>query len=649
MYHDAMTSCPSTCLNIIAIAAFLTTLATEPLGGQEFKPDNAAYWYQQASNEIAALPDEDLNAIHIYLENPTRNPNEQVIIAMERCKRAIALLHKGAQRRYCDHHLDYTQGVNLLLPHLTPLRTASTLLAADAKMNLAQGNTDGAAESLRAGYRISDHVCNDSLIISSLISVANFTNVDQQVQQALDRAELDPSNCDRLLSVTKQLREQDFNFLESIAMEQVAMSNWVIREFESPGSTDLSFDELSIDPLLVAKSSLDDNLRGYDQAMDEFMVIFQEEDPLEQERKLSEWSNFVQGGGHGQLAAELTSTVDKFARRIIDTNLQLDKRIAMLETIASGEAKPEEKANAAIIYQKAFTRYSQIPDEQKVALIASEPGGVYQSGLAINQEDITAALALFIEAATLEQCDFSVLLPEPSAPLGPWYAAHMRNGIRAMLLRAAYHLANNRFKDTTTDLTSAYHMIHHLSEDHRLLSAMVAQQSIREANRILARLIAHKPQHPIDEALQKTITNLSVSDPFGYIQAIANDTSHISFWTTSNKQAPPSMSTADVLTLMAIIDTLAQAGTESNNIKWTEVELMPRIIDLKALEQVRQRAPQMAYLLKDREVQMIVDSGLPDIASIRQRKQDARSDIRQVWQLLRNKESENKRSPSVSE
>jgi hypothetical protein len=644
-----MTSCPSTSLNIVALAVLLTTLAAEPLRGQDFKPDNAAYWYQQASNEIMALPEEDLNAIYLYLENPIRTPNKQVVSAMERCKGAIALLHKGAHRQYCDHHLDYSQGFSLLVPHLGPLRTASKILAADAKLKLHQGNTDEAVESLRAGYRISDHTCNDSLLISSLVSVANFTSVDQQVQQALDRAELEPSNCDRLLSATKQLQEKDFHFLESIAMEHVIMSNWAIREFESPGSTDLSFEEIQIDPLLLTQRSIDDNLRGYDQAMDEFMVIFQEEDLLEQERKILEWSNFVEGGGFGRFTAELMPALDKAAQQITATNLQLDQRIAMLEKIASGDVKPAEKVNAAIIYQNAFTRYKEIPDEQKLALLVIDPGAPYQTGPKINQEDITAALAMFTEAATLEQCDFSVLLPEPSAPLGPWYTAHMRNGIRAILLRAAYHLANNRFEDTIADLNSAYCMIHHLSEDHRLLSAMVAQQSTREANRILARIVAEKPQYPIDKDLRQTVTNLSVSDPFGYIQAIENDTAEIRFWTTSQEQIPLSMSSADLLTLMAIIDTLARAGTESNNIKWTKVELMPRIIDLEALEQVRQRAPQMAYLLKDREVQMIVDSGLPDIASIRQRKQDARSDIRQVWQLLRNKESQNKRSPSVSE
>ncbi|MDG2053334.1 MAG: SIMPL domain-containing protein [Phycisphaerales bacterium] len=644
-----MTSCPSTSLNIVALAVLLTTLAAEPLRGQDFKPDNAAYWYQQASNEIMALPEEDLNAIYLYLENPIRTPNQRVVSAMERCKGAIALLHKGAHRQYCDHHLDYSQGVSLLVPHLSPLRTASKILAADAKLNLAQGNTNKAVESLNAGYRISDHTSSDSLFISSLVSVANFTSVDQQVQQALDRAELEPSNCDRLLSATKQLREKDFNFLESMAMEQVMMSNWAIREFESPGSTDLSFEELQIDPLLITQRSLDENIREYDQAMDEFMVIFQEEDLLEQERKLLEWSNFVEGGGYGQLAAQLTPAFDKVAQQITATNLQLDQRIATLEKIASGNLKPAEKVNAAIIYQNAFTRYKEIPDEQKLALLAIDPGAPYQTGPTINQEDITAALALFAEAAMLEQCDFSVLLPEPSAPLGPWYTAHMRNGIRAILLRAAYHLANNRFEDATADLNSAYRMIHHLSEDHRLLSAMVAQQSIREANRILARIIAEKPQDPIGKDLRQTVTNLSVSDPFGYIQAIENDTADIRFWTTSHKHIAPSMSSADLLTLMAIIDTLAQAGTDRNNIRWTEVELMPRIIDLEALEQARQRAPQMAYLLKSKEVQMIIDSGLPDIASLTQRKQDARSDIRQVWRLLDKKEIGNKSSPSVSE
>jgi len=149
--------------------------------------------------------------------------------------------------------------------------------------------------------------------------------------------------------------------------------------------------------------------------------------------------------------------------------------------------------------------------------------------------------------------------------------------------------------------------------------------------------------------LRSTVTGLPKSDPYGYIAGLHADRSNIQYWTAPQGQMSPELSGTHVLRFMALLDTLARAGTENETTQWTHVDSMPRVIDLVALEQIRQHTAQLAMLLRDRETQMIIDADLPAIADVRQRQQSSRSDLRQALSILQRRTISTEATEAASE
>lgn len=84
----------------------------------------------------------------------------------------IAPWIKAASLAKYDLELATEEGFNLLLPHLGKLRSAARLVRWSARVALAQDRPEQAAERLAALTRMSRHVTQDRILISSLVGVA---------------------------------------------------------------------------------------------------------------------------------------------------------------------------------------------------------------------------------------------------------------------------------------------------------------------------------------------------------------------------------------------------------------------------------------------------------------------------------------------
>ena len=84
----------------------------------------------------------------------------------------IEQLIKCSSMKHCDFGLDYSEGFAMLLPHLSKMRSAVRLLAADARRCVAEGKLDEAADRYAAVFGVARHAGSDRVVISSLVSVA---------------------------------------------------------------------------------------------------------------------------------------------------------------------------------------------------------------------------------------------------------------------------------------------------------------------------------------------------------------------------------------------------------------------------------------------------------------------------------------------
>jgi hypothetical protein len=119
------------------------------------------------------ITDDDLNTLQPLLdpEGPTRTPQAAARSVLSRHGPLLADL-RGGLNEVGQLDLDYAQGPMLLLPHLAQARRLARLLAADAAVRTAAGESDIAAADCAAMARLTRQVVHDRTVISSLVAMA---------------------------------------------------------------------------------------------------------------------------------------------------------------------------------------------------------------------------------------------------------------------------------------------------------------------------------------------------------------------------------------------------------------------------------------------------------------------------------------------
>jgi len=99
-------------------------------------------------------------------------PSAEFTVLLEENQPLIRRLLEASKLPNYDFGIRYEDGFGAMLPHLGHLRTFSRLLGADARRLCLVGRTDEATERMLACVRISSHIVNDKVLISSLVSIA---------------------------------------------------------------------------------------------------------------------------------------------------------------------------------------------------------------------------------------------------------------------------------------------------------------------------------------------------------------------------------------------------------------------------------------------------------------------------------------------
>lgn len=85
---------------------------------------------------------------------------------------ALAFLKKSSAYPYLRRNLDFTEGHELLVPHVGKLRTGVRLLAIEAVVAGQEGDSSTADEALAAIFRITTHLADEPTLISFLTMIA---------------------------------------------------------------------------------------------------------------------------------------------------------------------------------------------------------------------------------------------------------------------------------------------------------------------------------------------------------------------------------------------------------------------------------------------------------------------------------------------
>jgi hypothetical protein len=97
---------------------------------------------------------------------------------------------RAARRQYCDWEMTErlrSEGINLLLPDMQGLREFGRLLAARARLEMADGHLDKAIYSLQTGFALARHTGDGPTLIQALVGNAIATLMIAQVEELIQQ------------------------------------------------------------------------------------------------------------------------------------------------------------------------------------------------------------------------------------------------------------------------------------------------------------------------------------------------------------------------------------------------------------------------------------------------------------------------------
>lgn len=654
-----------TCRPLLVLATLfvimLPMLSTRPATAQEDRR-NAATWYRRALDEFSRLSESDLQLVIDYAADPQAPPSPETRRAISRASAALRLAQRGAEQSYSDFDLDYGQGFDLLLPHLSGLRNLSRAMSADAMMRLHDGDSHGAAQRLASGYQMSAHLSNDHILISSLVGDAMFRNSDSAVQIGLDQAGFNAGDSASLLRAMNSLGNHDpFAFIESVSGEQEIAIMWMNERFGNQEDRIRMADEMGwltdngSDAERLAAMTDDefqDQMELYDRTMDRVVEAFTIEDREAGRALLDKITEEVENGERGFLAELILPSLGRVYDRMHDSQKQIDERIELLEKLTTGLTQPEDEANAALFYLQAIAKLEERPANDLIALrqLDEDPSVVLNPELLGVLDSSEPILKILRQGSKLQRCDFSFTRPRPHDLLNlyPPYAPGLHDLFRLLNADAVRLLRKGELETAVDRLDISFRMIAHFSGDEILISPLIAHHAFTRSLLITKDAMSLKNFSDTNRAaLFNAVKRIPQRDPFGYIGSMVAMRKPISrkLFDSGRERDFRDLPMFDkvsrswdgdrLLFLLVVFDTLTHTEDSASTEAAATRKRLGNLFSKGELDRARDLTSKVAPLIAQSELKLLAEMPSPAFARFVERKHKSRSDLRKAHRLLK--------------
>jgi len=518
--------------SIAAVLLLLVALPGPFARAQGDQSRNAAAWYQRAFAELERFTPEEMELIEQYRSGGATAPSPEVRALINRAAPIIDNALRASAQGYSDFGLDYSQGFDLLLPHLGKMRSIARLMQADSMMRLGDGDGAGAAERIAAMYRLADHTGDDHILISSLVSRAVFEVADTSAQMGFDHGAFDPATAMVLLRSTQSFDQRDpFQMLESIMMEQTLAVNMIRDHFmgDDPQKRSAILEGLAREGGLddefaaLSRESLETELDRYSALMNRYAEIWAGDDPEVVRSQIKQLEEELERGAHGLMAQLLMPALGRAYDLGLQSRERLHDRIELLEGITQGQVDVQTLTNAAVWYRRGIERLGDLDESWIEAMKSFDPRGE-ASSIVIEQLTHAGAAAqeaidLFVQGSNMRRCDFSVGRNALESFI-PTYGDGMRDAFILLSLEAVRRAALEDEAGASAMLAAAFRMAGHLADDRLLVSSLVTRDGFLLASTTAAAIDRRRRfDEPSRQALAAAIRRNGTSDPFGFVEA----------------------------------------------------------------------------------------------------------------------------------
>lgn len=205
------------------------------------RPINAALLYHRLwtlhDSRIAmfeqATAEEELD-----FENPEWAPDEGLSKVLEHLQPFVRDVLAAAAQPDADWGIEYSKGIEAMLPHLGQLRRVERILRADARRLAAAGEDEAAADRIVALHRLSTQSRRDGILISAMVnnSIGGRASMDTRILAVYYEVNNDARR--KLLAAINALPHEDRYGIEyAVAIEPPFFAEWIRSAFtdERPG------------------------------------------------------------------------------------------------------------------------------------------------------------------------------------------------------------------------------------------------------------------------------------------------------------------------------------------------------------------------------------------------------------------------------
>jgi len=421
-----------------------------PSNAADIYREAMAWWVKNAQGDERTLSDDEVNALNDYVVGSLSDIQRS---AYDKVKPYIDLVRRAASTKNSDFQLDHSQGFDMLLPHLAPMRNATRMLRFDANSRMAGGDAAGAFENLEAIIGIAQHARGDGILISSLVSGSIISLHDSLVDEALESGVIDSARADAMLKTLGGFQGDDPLRLAPALHEEAAMLNTT---FDRLGNNPAGIHELLASMAWVSDSvsdetsakldgltpdSIRDDAARFSSLMDRYAAAASNPDRDAARKAIAELKAGAARGDEGLLASLLAPEVERAVGtswRVMDL---IAARTKMLEEIRDGKRSPASFMNAAYAYLRLAALVDGMPEETQRDIEAARVAGnaldldaveVARRHIAPLRERMQRE---FRSASTCGRCDFAIRYgPRPT--FMPAYLATLRGAARVALCDA---------------------------------------------------------------------------------------------------------------------------------------------------------------------------------------------------------------------
>ena len=480
---------------------------------------NAADAYRELLAEYEAIPTHQRDALQSM--PPYLEPCDPTLLS--RIQSIEDRLHRASRSKVSDFELDFSQGPELLMPHLGPMRGMARHMTTEARQRTLAGDGQGAARLVDTLNRMAMHLAQDRLLISSLVGMAMLRESFEAIDFMIEQEQLTPRDAAMLLSGFKGIDDRDLmGFVTALDHEQQYMGDWIRAQLDSNGGEKAkelleSFGQDG-DPSIELADLVD--VDGYDRAMRDMIEAMSMDDLDAASKRVDAIEARLQAGDYGALAPLLTVSVNNMLVMQSELEAEIAWLRAGLQQIAAGEAVEDVDPNAAWKYierARAIDATAQTEDVDEAAR--------------------TALLDELMLTALMERYEFPIdeLAPRPVVPA--WTTGLHRGG------RWLVEDARRRYEGADVDgavgrLDTTIAMAADLSTSPHLADALVAHEMTAAAMKLVVEL---DELELLDEAARRrllvTLRDIKASDPFGYRQSADASRRLLELWCSDSERS----------------------------------------------------------------------------------------------------------------